>query len=727
MQESLAAAVELHQFGQLSAAAVLYQKVLTQDQSNADALHLLGVLHHQQGDHARAIELMNRAAALQPNVPACHANLAEAYRALGDFERASGCCRAALRLWPDYPEAHCNLGLALRGLGRHAEAADSFSKAVALRPEFANAQGNLGIVLRNLGKLEEALRHFRLAMELEPNSASAQTNLSQILLDLGKPAEALPHCEAAVRLQPAMAELHHNLGNVLRDLDRAVEAKACYLEGIRLEPNLAPAHMQLGLMLQREARFAEALPWLKQAAELEPNEPDCWEKLAELHGEREDAVAAISCWERVLSLAPKSASAHVSLGWLLQEEGRLADAGDHYRQAARVQPDCAAAHLNLGGLAEEQGELVEAEASFREALRLLPAYALPHARLATLLRGKLPETDEAALETRLAATDLAPGVRARLLFGLAHVVDARGDYARAASLLKHANALVLEAARGRKEYAATEHAQFVDSLVRVFTAEFFQLNAKAGLETRRPIFIFGLPRSGTTLIEQVLASHPNIHGAGELRLSRQSFEAMPGIVGSGGTPLECVAQLDAASIRRLGERHLEALGKLDDGRAERIVDKMPDNYLYLGFLATLFPQAVFIHCRRDLRDVAVSCWMTDFRSIRWANNPEHIGLRFAAYRRLMDHWRAVLPVAIHEVDYEETVTDLEGTARRLLTACGQDWNSSCLDFHQTQRPVRTASVAQVRQPVYRRSVARWKNYEKVLPDLFAALPNANSM
>jgi hypothetical protein len=143
--------------------------------------------------------------------------------------------------------------------------------------------------------------------------------------------------------------------------------------------------------------------------------------------------------------------------------------------------------------------------------------------------------------------------------------------------------------------------------------------------------------------------------------------------------------------------------------------------LYLGFLATLFPRAVFIHCRRDLRDIAVSCWMTDFRSIRWANSAEHLGPRFQAYRRLMDHWRAVLPVTIHEVDYEETVTDLEGTARRLLTACGQEWDPRCLEFHRLQRPIRTASVAQVRQPVYRRSIARWKNYENLLPALFAAL------
>ena len=149
---------------------------------------------------------------------------------------------------------------------------------------------------------------------------------------------------------------------------------------------------------------------------------------------------------------------------------------------------------------------------------------------------------------------------------------------------------------------------------------------------------------------------------------------------------------------------------------------MPDNYLYLGLLAILFPSAVFIHCRRDLRDVAVSCWMTDFRSIRWANDRDHIASRFQQYHRLMDHWQDVLPVPIHEVDYEETVADLEAVARRLVAACGLDWEPACLEFHRTERPVRTASVMQVRQPVYQRSVARWKHYEPALGELFAALP-----
>ena len=217
-----------------------------------------------------------------------------------------------------------------------------------------------------------------------------------------------------------------------------------------------------------------------------------------------------------------------------------------------------------------------------------------------------------------------------------------------------------------------------------------------------------------------------VYGAGELRLGRQSLEAVPRLLDRTDPPLSCIPRLDATLIRRLAQQHIDALGALDQCRSDRIVDKMPDNYLYIGLLAVLFPNGVFIHCRRDLRDVAVSCWMTDFRSIRWANHPEHIGSRFRQYRRLVEHWRAVLPVQIHDVDYEETVADLEAVARRLVAACGLEWNPACLQFHSTRRPVRTASITQVRQPIYKRSVARWRNYERELSDLFAELPDDTS-
>jgi hypothetical protein len=231
------------------------------------------------------------------------------------------------------------------------------------------------------------------------------------------------------------------------------------------------------------------------------------------------------------------------------------------------------------------------------------------------------------------------------------------------------------------------------------------------------VFVVGLPRSGTTLIEQILASHGQVFGAGEIKLADDTLAAL----GGQGTELvDSLGRLDRETAGRLASRHLERLRALNGG-ALRIVDKMPDNYFFLGLLASLFPRATFIHCRRDLRDVAVSCWMTHFKEIRWADDQQHIASRFHEYRRLMEHWRKVLPAQLLEVDYEETVADLEGVARKLVAFCGLAWKPACLKFHQAKRPVQTASAIQVRQPVFRTSVKRWKHYEQSLATLFARL------
>lgn len=722
-EEALARAIEMHKEGRTGPAADLYRKVLASEPENPAALHWLGLLHNQQGEPARAVELLSRAVALRPSVPAFHLNLAEAYRNLGDLKRALGSARLALQIAPEFPEALCTYGLVLHAMGRSEEALEHLRRALEARPDFGLVHSNLGLLLRELGRPEEALEHLRRAVELAPDLAPARSTLAQALLERGRPAEAAEQAREAVRLQPDLPQMHHVLGMALAALERPVEARAAFLEAARLAPEIPSAHVQIGLSLGREGQLNEAVPWLKQAAALAPENPAGWAHLAELHMEREEFEEAVPCWERLLALTPEDRIGPLlSLGWALQQCGRLAEAGEKYRAAAAINPGAAAVQMHLGGYHEDLGELAEAESAFRAAIAIQPGVPMPHARLATLLRGKLPEADLAAVEARLSDPGLPPHPRARLLFGLAHVLDARGEYPRAAALLREANAIAHELSRPRREYNAAEHERFVDNALRVFSPAFFARTAGMGSDSRRPVFVFGMPRSGTTLVEQVLSSHPRVHGAGELRFSRQSFDAIPAAVSAHEPPLECLARLDAPAAAKVAAAHLERLRALDGGRADRIVDKLPDNYMFLGLLATLFPEATFIHCRRDPRDVAVSCWMTDFGSVRWANHPEHIASRFREYRRLMDHWRSVLPVPIVEVDYEDTVADLEGTARRLLDACGLEWNPACLDFHTSRRPVRTASVTQVRQPVYTRSVARWKNYESELADLFAMLP-----
>ena len=303
-------------------------------------------------------------------------------------------------------------------------------------------------------------------------------------------------------------------------------------------------------------------------------------------------------------------------------------------------------------------------------------------------------------------------------FGLAQVLDARGEYAEAAEHADRANALQLSAWRKcGQEYDPNKDAFLIMQMIAVCTPDFFKRVHGFGLETEIPVFVMGLPRSGTTLIEQILAGHSQVFAAGEIKLV---LDTMAEIGGQGAGFSEGFRQLNRPAVQRLASRHLERLRALN-GTVLRIVDKLPDNYVHLGLLASLFPRAKFIHCRRDLRDVAVSCWMTHFQEVRWANDHEHIASRFHEYQRIMEHWHKVLPVPLLEVDYEETVADLEGTARKLVAWCGLAWEPTCLEFYQAKRSVRTASTVQVRQPVFRTSVGRWKHYEQTLASLFARL------
>ncbi len=721
MHDAFSRAARLHQQGHLHQAAQAYQAILDRNPGHADALHLLGVVALQLGDAWRAIDLIGQAITLVPSSAAYHANQGEAYRAIGQLDRAAQCCRTALSLKPNYPEAANNLGLLLLAKGDAAAAVNELRQAVGLAPDRVLSHNNLGNALRIMGDAGGAIEAFRKAVELDVNCAEAHGNLGQLLLEQNQRQEALVHCQEAVRLRPDLAELQNNLGNVLRELSRLAEAKDCYREAMRLNPDLAMTYNNMGQALQEEGDLRSALNWYRQALEREPNSPRIQANVASVFEEQESFDQAAKHYQVALRLDPHFAEAHNGLGFTLHQQGKFAEAMEEYRAVIQLRPTFAPGHCNLGSLLEELGDLKEAEAEFRMALGLDRELTAAHAQLATLLRGKLPEDDLAALRQAMARTPLAIGKRLALHFGLAHVLDGRGEYDAAAEHMQQGNALCQELWRKQgQNYDPQAHSDSVDRLITAFNPDFYRQTRGFGHDSERPVFIVGLPRSGTTLTEQILASHPLVFGAGELNAIKADFDAIPRLLKTSAPPIEALAGLHREAAQQLASWHLTRLSKLND-TAQRVVDKMPDNYLYLGLIATLFPQARIIHCRRDLRDVAVSCWMTHFRHIRWAADQEHIAARFIDYRRIMDHWRQVLPVSILEVDYEETVADLEGVARKLISWCGLAWDPACLAFHRTTRPIRTASVTQVRQPIYQRSVARWKHYETSLRPLFAAL------
>jgi tetratricopeptide (TPR) repeat protein len=566
------------------------------------------------------------------------------------------------------------------------------------------------------------------AVALRPDVAAYHAALAEAHHSLGEYEKAAGCCAAALRLQPGWPAAHVLLGNAWRALRRWQEAHAAYGAALRLAPQLAGAHANLGWCLYLQGQRPVAFRYLRHAVELAPQETEPWQLLAQAYFSEADYAAAIPCSEQLIALNPTDAGRHKDLGWLLQMEGRLDEAADCYRRALELQPDHVDTLLYQGLLHADRGDFAAAEACYRRALAVNPRAAAALAQLADLLRGKLPEADRQAVLGRLGDPSVHGWPRANLLFSLANVEDAQGRFDAAAAWLAEANTLALRLRREKgQHHDPAEHSRSVDRLIARYTPALFERLQGAGDPSRLPVFVFGLPRSGTSLVEQVLAGHPQVHAAGELRLAFGMLKSLQASSDAAGEAHAALDRVGAAEVQQLAQRYLHALraivGRDRPGfTAQRVVDKMPENYLLLGFPAVLFPHATFIHVRRDLRDVAVSCWATNFHVLRWTNDPEHIAARFGDYRRLMAHWQGVLPVPVHEVVYERLVDDFEAEARRLVAACGLDWDPACSTFAQTRRPVRTASGGQVRQPLYRKALARWKHYEGPLASLFARLP-----
>jgi tetratricopeptide (TPR) repeat protein len=721
MLATLADAVQLHKESKFDQAELIYRNLLDDEPDHAEALHLLGVLLHQRGQSAKAVRLIRRAIALLPGSPTFYCNLAEACRAAGELPEAVANSKRALELQPDNADAHNHLGLASQGLGELDQAVGSYTAALRLRPGFALAHNNLGSVLRELKRTEEAEAAFREALHQNPSLAQAHSNLGQLLLEKGNLEESLPHCREAVRLQPNFAEGLSNLGNVLRAQDNMAEAKECYRKALELRPNVAMIHSNMGQALQEEGNLDQAIACYRKALTLDPNSARIECHYASALAAKEMPEEAIEHYRKALKLEPDWAEAHNGLGHLLQERNDLEGALKCYQEALRLKPELADAHANVASVLAEKGDIAASEASYREALKHDPDYVGAYGVLATHLRDKLPAEDVAMMHQFLEREHLSDWKRALLHHGLAHVYDARRDFEKAGDHAEKANTHRKQTwALEGKIYNRAEHAGFVTQLIKLFSPDYFQRTKGFGLSTEVPVFVFGMPRSGTTLLEQILASHPRICGAGELTLGKESFDAVPAALGRTDPPLSCMPIVTRQAVQKIAVNHLQQLRHYS-ADAGRIVDKMPDNYMWLGFLTTLFPNAKFIYSRRDPRDIAVSCWITNFKQIRWACDLEDIAGRLNNHLRIMEHWKKVLPAPILEVDYGETVADLEGVARRVIDFCGVAWDPACLKFHETKRTVRTASVSQVRKPIYKGSVERWRHYEAALKPFLRAL------
>jgi tetratricopeptide (TPR) repeat protein len=452
-----------------------------------------------------------------------------------------------------------------------------------------------------------------------------------------------------------------------------------------------------------------------------PAEADNARELLAYARERRDAenygLAETLC-RSALAGAADSAEAHQLLGTILQAQDRVADAVESFQQAIRLEPQNAEAFHQLSIALAELGRLPEALAAVRESLVLRPNHAGALYHLGELKVFHPSDPDLAALEAVSAhADELEERETTFLFFALAKAYDDTGDYDRAFDYLQRANALK----RRTIDYDVEDDVRLMRAIAEVFDEQLLANAPNGGSASEAPVLVVGMPRTGTSLVEQILASHPLVYGAGELPYFDELSVAISFTTHRAGGFPRGVPHLDRQELDDFGDAYVRQLQRLDPG-AHRIIDKNPFNFLYLGLARLIVPGARIIHCTRDPLDTCLSCYRANFKWMDAAFDLGDLGRYYRAYADLMNHWRRVLPPgSMLEVSYEDVVEDVERQARRLLAHCDLDWYPGCLDFQASPRPVRTTSFVQVRRPLYRDAVARWRNYEGRLGPLLAAL------
>jgi tetratricopeptide (TPR) repeat protein len=426
--------------------------------------------------------------------------------------------------------------------------------------------------------------------------------------------------------------------------------------------------------------------------------------------------------ERAYALNPNNHDVLNAMGRIAFEHGELEAALAHHQRALALKPDLADALNNMGNVLKELGRLDEARAAYLQSLALDPKITGVYVNLADSKKFAAGDLHLAAMEALDRGSDpLSDTDRLQLDFALAKAYADIKDHKRSFEHLLRANG----GKRAQIKYDEAEVFALLDRIEAVFTPALISQKAAVGDPMRPPIFVIGMPRSGTTLVEQIIASHPEVYGAGELKTLNEIAGDVRGTDGNAIAYPEFVPALDAKALRQIAARYLDGIRKHAPA-AKHITDKMPSNYYFAGLIHLAMPNAVIIHTIRDPIDTCISCFSKLFTAEQnHTYDLAELGRYHRRYRQLMAHWRRVLPPGrILDVRYEDVVADLEGQARRIIAHCGLAWSEACLSFHETERPVRTASASQVRQPIYQTAVGRWRVYEDFLGRLLGALgPN----
>ena len=554
-------------------------------------------------------------------------------------------------------------------------AAAHYEHFLRLQPEHARTHYHLALVLGQLGRTERAVEHLRKSISLSPDNRAAHTQLGDASARLGRWEEAARAYSQAHALQPDDVATTIKLGNVYLAVQRFADAAELYERTLETLPDNAVLYRHLGAVLHRMGRTQKAIDCLERALDLRPDYAKARIDLALVYRQLERTVEAMHQIQEAIHYMPDDVDAHISLALTLRQEGRMGLASRHLNQFLSIQPVCGAAYYHLSMI--------------RPPLDLIP-------RIRRLLDDPtLPEDD--AIHCHFALGNV---------FDAHTASDLAFDHYRQANTLKRRSLV----------YDPRDNTRLFEKLIETYSKDFFERKRDLRCDSDVPVFIVGLPRSGTTLVEQILSSHGSVHGAGELESFAGVNHAIAHRFRSEKPAPDCMSLIDQETVDEFSARYLEEL-RLRSRRAARVVDKLPGNFVRIGLIKTLFPNAYVVHCSRNALDTCVSLYFHYFQALTCSFNLRELGQYYLDYRHLMDHWEALFPDGIFELRYEELVRDPERASRELIDYLDLPWDERCLEFYKNTRAIMSPSNIQVRHPVYKVAVDRWKRYEKHLEPL----------
>lgn len=599
----------------------------------------------------------------------------------GKVREAEALYQQSLHKNPNNADTNNVYGLLCIQTNRFKTASKLIQKALTAEPDNPQSHYNLGIACNALGDADGAEKHFRKAISLSPGNFQALNSLAVILRRQGKQDNAVETLKSALKVNPYYAEAHCNLGINFQEMGKANLSRSSFKRALEINPDLVEALNGLAEISIDQGLFKDAISSAKLA----------------------------------LKKKPEYSEAHNTLGVALNKQGKTKDAIASFKRASELSPNHAEALINLGISLEQSGDLQQAAESYQRTIKANPGfsrarYLLAHLKNRTSSKGEILDALSLIQDEKTSTPS-----KINLAFALACGYESRQQYEDAFKYLEFGHQLK----RNKLPFDLRKETRYFQALSDIFNTEFFVKHATIATHDQPVVFIVGMPRSGTSLTEQILASHSAVYGAGEQNLIAAAKRQVSRNTGL-SFPQNC-SLLKNKTIEKLGCNYLSELKQLSP-EAEVITDTNPMNFLNIGLIATLLPNAQFINCMRNPMDNCLSIFKHLLAEPHaYSHDLESLGAYYNLYRRLMRHWHATLPGRIYDLPYEALVADSENEIRKLLEFCNLPFEENCLQFHRTARVVRTPSASHVRQPLYTNTIDLWKRYEQQLAPLHTAL------